>query len=246
MKAASTEKKVSDCDSVIDGGTTMTDEELKALVASNSQAIREMRETSEKREKRFEAAQRESKERFAAFEKSLAESKKESERIWQEVLFSRQETDRPIRKLDRRLGDLGDYTEAMSVPSLERILREQFRMTVFKAPEHITVGNETLEIDLVAHARDEIDEVYLVEIKSKLHQDAIDQLHEHLRRFPRLFPEHRGKKLFGILVAVQVPDALRAKVRKEGFYLATVKDSVFEITPPDGFEPRTFGLRAQG
>ena len=49
----------------------MTDDELKALVARN--------------EKRFEAS-----------EKRFEEYKKESERLWQEVLFSRQETDRLI------------------------------------------------------------------------------------------------------------------------------------------------------
>jgi hypothetical protein len=211
------------------------------------------REAAEKESaKRFEAAEKdrgESQKRFEAFEKRMDEHKVEAERLWQEILFSRQETDRVLTSLERRYGDLGnafgDYTESMFRPSLKRVLREQFRMTTIKAPEHIEVGGETLEIDMVGHAEDELDEVYIVEIKSKLRQDAIDQLHKHLRRFPRFFPKHRGKKLFGILAAVQIPNELRSKVLKEGFYLATVKDDVFEITSPDGFEPRTFGLRVQ-
>ncbi len=60
--------------------------------------------------------------------------------------------------------------------------------------------------------------------------------------FPRFFPEHRGKKLFGILAALDVPADLRAQVVKQGLYLATVRNDVFEIVSPDGFRPRAFGV----
>ena len=90
-------------------------------------------------------------------------------------------------------------------------------------------------------------EVYLVEIKSQLRDESVDQLLEHLWRFPRFFPDHHGKKLFGILAALDIPENLRARALKEGFYLATIKDDGFEIVPPDdGFEPRAFGLRGLG
>jgi len=97
---------------------------------------------------------------------------------------------------------------------------------------------------MVGHSGDN-PEVYLVEIKSQLREDGVDQLLDQLRQFPRVFPEHRGKKLFGILAALDIPDGVRTRAQREGFYLATIKDDVFEIGPPgDGFEPRAFGLRS--
>ena len=76
-----------------------------------------------------------------------------------------------------------------------------------------------------------------------MRQDGIDQILDDLSRFPRFFPEHRGKKLFGILAALDIPENLRAQAISKGLYLATIKDDVFEIVPPDGFTPRAFGLR---
>ena len=211
----------------------MTDEELRDLVAEtsrvaaessravaeNSRAIREMREESERRWQ-------------------------ESERRWQE---SRRETDRLITSLEQRLGEIGNafglYNESMFRPSLKRILRERFGMTVIIAPQVFQLNGAEYEIDVVGHAGTASDEVYLAEIKSRLREDGIQQILEHLRRFPQAFPEHRGKKLFGILAAVTIPDNLRRQALKQGLFLATVKDDVFELSTPDDFVPRSFGLR---
>ncbi|MCP4570024.1 MAG: hypothetical protein GY841_20785, partial [FCB group bacterium] len=103
---------------------------------------------------------------------------------------------------------------------------------------------ETLQIDLVAYG--ESDEVYVVEMKSTLRQDAFDQLSEHMRKLPRFCPEHRGKKLYGVLTALDIPEDLRMRALNEGIYLGTIKDDVFEIVPPDDFVPRVFGLRSLG
>jgi len=211
----------------------MTDEELRDLVAEtsrevaeNSRAIREMREDSERR---WEASQ-----------KQWQESR-------EEILASRRETDRLITSLERRLGEIGNalglYTESMFRPSLKRILRERFGLTVIIAPQRFQINGADYEIDIVGHAGEASDEVYLVEIKSQLREDGIQQILEHLRRFQQVFPEHRGKKLFGILAAVTIPENLRTQALNQGLFLATVKDDVFELSTPSDFVPRPFGLR---
>ncbi len=174
-------------------------------------------------------------------------SRKESERIWQEVLASRKEHDRMIRGLHREYGRLGNaiggYAESLLRPPLKRLLRERFGMKLFHAPLSLQGGGESLEIDLVGHAKDAIPEVYAVEIKNKLRPGDFDQLFEHLRKLPRLVPEHRGKKLFGILAALEVDDQLRARANREGIYLATIKDDIVELSSPDDEGPHAFGLR---
>ncbi len=251
----------------------MTDDELKALVAENSRAIREMREegrasreASEKKfeasEKKFEASEKKSErlwqeirasreaseKKFERMWQEIQASRRESERLWQEIRASRQESDRLITSFNRELGRLGNklggYAESLIRPSLDRVMREHFKMTVITSPQRIRRYGEVLEIDFVAHAGDERDEVYLAEIKSQLRQDGIDQLLNHLRRFPRFFPEHRGKKLFGVLAALEIPAELKSKALSEGLYVATMREDVFEIVPPDDFIPRAFGVRS--
>ena len=225
----------------------MTDEELKALVAENSLAIHALRASGQESEKRWQESRQETERLWQEIRASRRESEKRWQESRQEILVSRQETDRLISSFNLQLGrlgnKLGDYTESLFRPSLERALREQFGMTTIFSPMRLQRNGDTLEIDVVGHAEDERKEVYLAEIKSQLRQDGIDQLLDDLRQFPVFFPEHRGKKLFGILAALDIPSNLRAQVIKKGLYLATIKDDVFEIVPPDGFTPRAFGLR---
>ena len=106
----------------------MTDEELKALVAENSLAIRELRASRQESEQRWQESRQET-ERLWQEARSFREK---SEERWresrQEILASRQETDRLIRSFNQQLGrlgnKLGDDTESLFRPSLERALRE--------------------------------------------------------------------------------------------------------------------------
>ncbi len=201
----------------------MTDEELKALVAENSRAVAEN-------------------------SRAVAENSRMIRDLREETLATRLEVDRLITGIHRQLGALGNslglYTESMFRPSLERVLRGRFGMTQVTAPEYMEVDGETYELDTVGHAGEKIDEVYVVEIKSHLRLDGMQQLLGHLRRFPRGFPEHRGKKLFGILAAVTIPEGLRSLALKKGLYLATLADDLVELATPDDFVPRPFGLRS--
>ncbi len=113
----------------------MTDEELKALVAENSLAIRESRQQADRLWQEMRASRQES-------EKRWQESR-------QEILVSRQETDRLISSFNLQLGrlgnKLGDYTESLFRPSLERAFREQFGMTTIFSPLHLERDGEELE-----------------------------------------------------------------------------------------------------
>ncbi|MBF0350961.1 MAG: hypothetical protein HQM11_08005, partial [SAR324 cluster bacterium] len=65
-------------------------------------------------------------------------------------------------------------------------------------------GGEEFEIDVMAYANTDVNAVYLVEVKSHLRDDGIDQLLENMRQFHRFFPEHQDKKVYGILAGVDV------------------------------------------
>lgn len=83
-------------------------------------------------------------------------------------------------------------------------------------------------------------EVFVVEVKSHLREEALDPMRRILRDFRDFFPHHRDKKLYGILAAVDAPDDVQQKVLQEGLYLARIHDGHFEIQVPDGFQPRAF------
>jgi len=137
----------------------MTDEELKELVAENSRAARELRESvvelrashaalREESDRRWQAFQEEMRASRREFQEEIAASRREfeeknaaSRREYQEeIAASRREMDRALSSMTRTVESVsrdvgrlhnkfGDYSEALCQPSLTRTLRERFRMS---------------------------------------------------------------------------------------------------------------------
>ncbi|MEP7341285.1 MAG: DUF3782 domain-containing protein [Acidobacteriota bacterium] len=163
-----------------------------------------------------------------------------------ELRKSQQETDKLVRQVTKQLGELGNkfgsFTEGMALPSMEKILREQFGVNDIAPRRKAILNGHSLEIDVLAFdntgARNE---VYLVEIKSRLTDDAIKQMQKTIADFPRFFQDLADHKIYGIIAAVDIPDNLRAEVLKQGFYLARISDETFKLAVPRGFKPKAFG-----
>ncbi len=71
------------------------------------------------------------------------------------------------------------------------------------------------EIDALAYANSAINEVSVVEVKSHLREEAITQLNSLMANFKMLFPEHKDKKLYGIIAAVNISEALKKRVSRQ-------------------------------
>ena len=156
---------------------------------------------------------------------------------------AQRETQQYLREVGRQIGGLGDkfgsFTEGLALPSMSRILREDFGMQVISPRVSARNNGHSLEVDVLAYSNIS-DDVYVVEVKSHLREDSLDQMRRILRDFRSFFPVHRDKKIYGILAAVDAPDAIREKVLREGIYLARVHDGHFEVQVPETFQPRAF------
>ena len=159
-----------------------------------------------------------------------------------------QETDRMIKELGQQIGGLGNkfgsFTEGLALPSMQKILRQRFGVDTISPSVRLSRDGQQLEIDVLAYANGAINAAYVVEVKSHLREKNIEQLLSILARFPDWFPEHRSKALYGILAAVDIPDALIPQVLAQGLYLAHIHDDLFELQVPDDFQPRRFDVRA--
>ena len=126
----------------------------------------------------------------------------------------------------------------MAFPSMSKILTEQLGMEVITPRVKVKKGGETLELDVLAYANSDRNVVHVVEVKSHLRPEGIEQLRKILQRFRLFFPEHGDKKLYGILAVVDAPEELRKEALAEGFYLAGIHDEQFVMETPSGFVPK--------
>jgi hypothetical protein len=183
--------------------------------------------------------------------KEVSQQQKETELLLKEVSQQQKEnaqqqkkTDKQLKELGKQIGGLGakfgSFTEGLALPSMETILRQRFGMEVISPSVRVSKEGQHLEIDVLAYSNGELNTAYIVEVKSHVRQEDITQLKSILQRFRRFFPEHKDKKLYGILAAVDLSPELRKKILQEGLYVARIHDQVFELDIPDNFPPQTY------
>jgi hypothetical protein len=183
--------------------------------------------------------------------KEVSQQQKETELLLKEVsqqqkenAQQQKETDKQLKELGKQIGGLGakfgSFTEGLALPSMETILRQRFGMEVISPSVRVSKEGQHIEIDVLAYTNGDLNTAYIVEVKSHARQEDITQLKSILQRFRRFFPEHKDKKLYGILADVDLSPELREKILQEGIYVARIHDQVFELDIPDNFPPQTY------
>jgi hypothetical protein len=176
------------------------------------------------------------KEIWAMFRETDRRFKKTDERF--------KETDRQLKELGKQIGGLGNkfggFTEGMAYPSMRRILRERFKMEYVSPRAEVQKNGDSIELDVLAYSNERVKEVYIVEVKSRLKEEHIQEMLRDLERFPRFFPEHNDKALYGIIAAVDVSDQMKKRVLNAGLYLAVIRDDMFCLEVPEGFKAKRF------
>ncbi len=89
-------------------------------------------------------------------------------------------------------------------------------------------------------ANGDVNAVVVVEVKSHLKDRDVEQTLRMLDRFTDFFPDHKGKKLYGLLAFVDGSEEAREQAVRAGLYTARIHDEVFDLIPENGFTPRDF------
>ena len=212
---------------------------LAELTTAQKETDRQLKET-DKQLKEVSQQQKENAQQLKETDRQL----RETDRQLQENAQQQKETNKQLKELGKQIGGLGakfgSFTEGLALPSMETILRQRFGMEVVSPSVRVSKEGQHLEIDVLAYTNGELNTAYIIEVKSHAREDSITQLNSILQRFRRSFPEHKDKKLYGILAAVDLSPELREKILQEGLYVARIHDQVFELDIPDNFQPQTY------
>ena len=176
---------------------------------------------------------------------SLAVSQAETDRQIKELRASQQETDWQIKQTNKQFGELGNrwggYTEGLIYPSIEKVLLETFKMGFVNPRAKSHEKGHNLEIDVLGFANSTINTAFVVEVKSRANEDDINQLLNTLAGFPKAFPHHAGKKVYGMLAAVDIPLNVRQRAIKLGLYVMRAAEDSFKLIVPAKFQPKNYG-----
>ncbi len=220
----------------------MTDQELREFIASIAKLQEETARNMAETDRRMAETDR----RMAETDRRMAETDRRIARRMEEIDRILAENARQIARTDKQLGKLGNkfgsFAEGMALPSMEKILYNQFNMDVVTPRAKARLNGRTIEIDVMAYDNGSRNELYIVEVKSHLTREGIDQILKTIEEFPKFFSAHRDRTVYGIIAAVDIPQNIRAEVLKQGLYLARIHDGEFELLTPKNFKPRAFAF----
>ena len=181
---------------------------------------------------------------FAQTRETIEKNAIESKQKFIEAEKRAKEMDKYLKYLGKEIGKVhrerGTYTEYILMPSIEDIVINQFKLDSFDANVSRRIKDEEIQIDAIGFTNSTRNEVLVVEVKTKLDKEDIEQIEKHLKRLDYFFPEHKNKKKYGMLAAISASKELIAKVHKKGLYFAKIKDDILKLDSPKDFVPKEY------
>jgi hypothetical protein len=182
----------------------------------------------------------------AKFDRQMAESKEKFDR---EMAQSRADFDRRIAKLEKtvertsRAVDAlttrwGRFVESLVEPAVLHLFQSRgIEVTEIHPRVHTKRDGLAMEIDILAVNDTDL---VLVECKSRLSLDDVNEFLEKLGRFKQAFPHYGNYNAYGAVAGIEVNEGVDRYAYRQGlFVIKPAGDSVAIVNDP-GFRPRSW------
>ena len=154
-------------------------------------------------------------------------------------------TDKKLEKLGENLGNLGNnwgtFMESLVEGDLVKLLKKR-KILVERIAEmrSFTFRDREYEYDLIAINGVE---VVVVEVKSTLKLEDVDNFIKKLKDFKTVCPEYADKKIYGAVAYLKANESSNKNAEKKGLFVirAPSGESQFSaITNKQDFKPKKF------
>jgi len=183
--------------------------------------------------------------KFQETERLFKELSEATERQFQETSRELKEYARAAEQrskaLDKQLGELGnrlgEFVEGLVAPGAVRLFQAR-GIPVNGLNRDMERSNEALglatQIDLFAINGDCC---VVIEVKSKLKTDDVNEHLERMEKFKLLFPEYADKQAFGAVAAMVMPKEVARYAYRQGFFVIAQQGESVVILNDDKFVP---------
>ena len=203
-------------------------EEQKALQAAQVETDRILKELS--------AEIKENSREIKEVHKELsAEIKAVQTETAREIKAAQKEVNTSIGRLSNRLGE---FVEEAVRPSAVRLFRER-GIDIHEVQQSITAkrDGEQLEIDLLVVNNEN---VVVIECKSNLGVDDVNDHLERLEKVKRLLPRYNNCKVLGAVAGMVIPDNVATYAIKKGLYVIGQNGDHLELRNEQSFTAKAW------
>ena len=163
----------------------------------------------------------------------------ETDKKFQETDKQFKETDRKIRELDRLFtSQWGKLVESLVEGDLIKLLKEREIQVESIIPRRR--GNKAghnYEFDLIAINGNEM---VIVEVKTTLRPQDVDDFHEKLWKAKTFMPEYKDWIIYGAVAFITADSSSDRMAQNMGFFVIKATGSSSSIVNEPGFKPKAF------
>ena len=180
------------------------------------------------------------------FRVEFEESKKETDRIINELREGQKELSREIKAVNKETNKsigrltnrLGEFVEEAVRPAAVKLFRER-GIDVHEVHQNVNSkrDGEGIEIDLLVINNND---VVAIECKSNLSHDDVNEHLVRLEKVKRLLPDHKNKQIFGAVAGMVIPDNVAAYAIKKGLYVIGQNGDHLELQNQTEFVAKTW------
>ncbi len=212
-------------------------EETERRAAEFDRRLAESKAEADRRaaewERNFAASKAEADRRAAEWERNFAASKAEADRRHADL-------EKLVAAANAAVGSLtsrwGRFVEELVRPAVIKIFKLKgihLNHTFLRAAD----ADGTMEIDILGvNTTDAV----LVECKSRLSQDDVDEFLEKLPRFKAAFPEFAAYNIYGAVAGIEIDQGVDRRAYQKGLFVIKPSGDTVAIVNDDRFQPKTW------
>ncbi|MFM6788250.1 MAG: DUF3782 domain-containing protein [Microcystis panniformis] len=193
-------------------------------------------------ERRAAEAKLENERRAAELERQAAEAKLESERRAAEAERSMAELKRTVERTSKAVDSLttrwGRFVEELVEPAVLRLFQEK-GSDIKEVYPRARVKRQGIAMEIDILGVDDTDLV-VVECKSRLSQDDVDEFIEKLTRFKIAFPHYQNYRAYGAVAGIEINKGVDRYAYKKGLFVIKPSGDTVAIINDADFQPNTW------
>ena len=180
--------------------------------------------------------------RIAEQERLAAESKAEYDRRAAESARSMAELKKSVAETNRAVNGLtsrwGRFVEELVEPAVVRMFQERGIDVKEKHPRvSVKRENVAMEIDILVV---DTTDVVLVECKSRLSRDDVNDFIENLEKFKIAFPAYKSYQAYGAVAGIEINEGVDRYAYQKGLFVIRPSGDTVEIVNDQKFKPKTW------
>ena len=151
-------------------------------------------------------------------------------------------TDQKLNRLEGMFGlQWGRLVEALVQPNAVSLFQERgIQVHRWHQRSKSQLNGETMELDIIL---ENSDEVVIVEVKTSLHSNDVQDFLADLRQVKRFFPSYEGYRIYGAVAGLEIGEEAARYAYRQGLFVVQVAgEGMAQMRNDAAFKPRDFGV----